>query len=455
MTTTTPSKPFPDTRKVRLAGWGRYPTVEAELRRPAITDGAAGPIAAGTSLIPRGNGRSYGDASLHPRTMIDMRGCDRLVDFDPDTGLITCEAGLLLADLITLMLPRGWWVPVTPGTKLVTIGGMVASDVHGKNHHGAGTFCDHVTWIDLAIGDGRVLRCSRTEHADLFAATCGGMGLTGIVVRVAFTMIPVESATIRQRRLRASTLAHAIAAFEESQDWTYSVAWIDCLATGAALGRSAILLGEHATRNELPVDARTAPLSRPLRRAKTIPVDMPGFVLGRLSVSIFNKLYYAIQRPGDALVPLDPYFYPLDAIHDWNRIYGRTGFVQYQCVLPLAASQAGYERILAEIAAVGQASFLAVLKRMGAQSFGMLSFPMEGYTLALDFPATPVNLALLDRIDAITIDHGGRLYLAKDARASAATIAAGYPRLDEFRAVRRLYGLEDRFSSLLSQRLAL
>lgn len=437
----------------RVAGWGRYPTVDAVLRRPVSANAAA--EAFDESTIARGNGRSYGDASLHAREMLDTRGLDRLVDFDPDTGFLVCEAGLLLADLIDLMLPRGWWVPVTPGTRLVTIGGMVASDVHGKNHHGAGTFGDHVAWIDLALGDGQVLRCSPNEHADLFAATCGGMGLTGVVLRVAFTMIRVESAMIRQRRLRAPTLAHAIAAFEESLDWTYSVAWIDCLATGASLGRSAILLGEHARRDELPAATRAAPFARKRRSAKRVPVDMPGFVLGRVSVSVFNKLYYAAQRPGDALVPVDPYFYPLDAIGDWNRIYGRGGFVQYQCVLPLASSEAGYTRILAEIAAVGQASFLAVLKRFGRQSFGMLSFPIEGYTLALDFPATAINLALLDRIDAIMLDHGGRLYLAKDARAAPATIAAGYLRLEEFRAVRRRYGLDTRFSSLLSQRLAL
>ena len=437
----------------QVAGWGRYPTVDAALRRPASA-GAAGEAFTGTA-IARGNGRSYGDAGLHPREMLDTRGLDRLVDVDPDTGLVVCEAGLLLADLIDLLLPRGWWVPVTPGTKLVTIGGMVASDVHGKNHHGAGTFGDHVAWLDLALGDGRVLRCSRDEHAELFAATCGGMGLTGIILRVAFTMMRVETAVIRQRRVRAPTLAHAITAFEATLDWTYSVAWIDCLATGAALGRSAILLGEHARRDELPAAARATPFARPKRRAKRVPVDMPGIVLGRTSVSLFNKLYYAAQRPGDALVALDPYFYPLDALADWNRIYGRRGFVQYQCVLPLAASEAGYTRILAEIAAVGEASFLAVLKRFGRQSFGMLSFPTEGYTLALDFPATPRNLALLDRLDAITLDHGGRLYLAKDARASAATIAASYPRLDEFRAVRRRYGVDARFSSLLSERLAL
>jgi decaprenylphospho-beta-D-ribofuranose 2-oxidase len=437
----------------RVAGWGRYPTVEAALRRPATAATAAAPLDGST--IARGNGRSYGDASLHAREMLDTRALDRLVEFNPDTGFLVCEAGLLLADLIELMLPRGWWVPVTPGTRLVTIGGMVASDVHGKNHHGAGTFGDHVAWIDVALGDGQVLRCSRNEHADLFAATCGGMGLTGVVLRVAFTMIRVESAMIRQRRLRAPTLAHAIAAFEESLDWTYSVAWIDCLATGTALGRSAILLGEHARRDELPAATRAAPFARKRQGTKRVPVDMPGFVLGRGSVSLFNKLYYAAQRPGDALVPLDPYFYPLDAIGDWNRIYGRGGFVQYQCVLPLESSKAGYACILAEIAAVGQASFLAVLKRLGRQSFGLLSFPMAGYTLALDFPATPVNLALLDRIDAIMLDHGGRLYLAKDARAAPATVAAGYPRLEAFRAVRRRYALDARFSSLLSQRLAL
>jgi decaprenylphospho-beta-D-ribofuranose 2-oxidase len=437
----------------RISGWGRYPTVDGMLRRPPNAVSASGALE--EQLIPRGNGRSYGDASLHARTMMDMRGLDRMVDFDSVTGLLVCEAGLLLSDLIAVMVPRGWWVPVTPGTKMVTIGGMVASDVHGKNHHGAGTFCDHVAWIDLALGDGQVLRCSADQNADLFAATCGGMGLTGIILRIAFTLIRVESAMVRQRRLRAPTLAHAIAAFEETLDWTYSVAWIDCLAGGAALGRSAILLGEHARRDELPAAMRASPFAQPVRRAKRVPLDMPGFVLGRLSVSLFNKVYYAAQHPGDTLTSLDPYFYPLDALHDWNRIYGRAGFVQYQCVLPLAASHSGYTRILTEIAATGQASFLAVLKRLGNESFGLLSFPMEGFTLALDFPLTPGNLALLDRIDAITLDHGGRLYLAKDARAAPATIAAGYPRLQQFRDVRRQYGLQDRFSSLLSQRLAL
>lgn len=439
----------------RLSGWGRFPAVDCEVGRPADARALADGLAGTTPAIARGNGRSYGDASLNPAATVDMRRLDRLIDLDPATGLVVCEAGLMLSDLIDVLLPRGWWPPVTPGTRFVTLGGMIASDVHGKNHHGAGSFCDHLDWIDLAVAEGRVLRCSRTEHPDLFAATCGGMGLTGMILRAAFRMIRVETASMRQRTRRAPTLRHAIAQFEETLDWTYSVAWIDCLASGRDLGRSAILLGEHARVDDLPAAQRRAPLTRPARRTKRVPVDMPPALLGRTAVKLFNKLYYAAQRPGDALVGVEPYFYPLDGLLDWNRIYGRGGFVQYQCVLPLEASEAGLTRILAEIAAVGQASFLAVLKRMGRQSFGMMSFPMPGYTLALDFPATAANLALLDRLDAITVDHGGRIYLAKDARASAATIAAGYPRLPEFRAVRRRYEVDARFSSLLSDRLAL
>jgi FAD/FMN-containing dehydrogenase len=281
------------------------------------------------------------------------------------------------------------------------------------------------------------------------------MGLTGVIVRARFRLRRVGSAAVRQRTLRAPTLAHAFALLEESLDWTYSVAWIDCLAQGRDLGRSAILLGEHALAAELPPERRAAPFVRKARRPIRIPIDFPAFALGRTPVRLFNRLYYAAQRPGDAIVDLDPYFYPLDSILEWNRIYGHRGFVQYQCVLPLDASQAGMTALLTAIAAAGQASFLTVLKRMGPQSFGLLSFPMEGYTLALDFPANPQNFALLDRLDAITMAHGGRIYLAKDARMSAVCFAASYPRLDEFRAVRRRYGVDRHFSSLLSRRLDL
>jgi decaprenylphospho-beta-D-ribofuranose 2-oxidase len=438
---------------MRLSGWGRYPVADCAVHRPSDAAAVSALLNALPAAIARGNGRSYGDASLNPEATIDTRRLDHLLDLDRATGSLVCEGGVLLADVIDAMLPRGWFPPVTPGTKFVTIGGMIACNVHGKNHHVAGSIGDHIEWLDLAIGEGRVLRCSASENADLFAATCGGMGLTGVILRACVRMFKVESAAVRQRKLRAPTLAHAFALFEESLEWTYSAAWIDCLANGRDLGRSIILLGEHALTNELPLARRAAPLVRAARRPKRMRVDFPALALSRAAVRIFNWLYYAAQRPGETIVDLEPYFYPLDEIYDWNRIYGRRGFVQYQCVLPLASSEAGVTRLLTEIAMRGQASFLAVLKRMGRQSVGMLSFPMEGYTLALDFPASPANLALLDRLDTITAEHGGRIYLAKDARLSANTFAASYPRLDEFRAVRRHYSLDRHFSSLLSRRL--
>lgn len=439
----------------QLAGWGRYPVRECTVWQPVTAKALHETLPPLPARIARGNGRSYGDASLNPDATIDMLRLDRLIAFDDATGELVCEAGVLLSDIIASFVPRGWFVPVTPGTRLVTIGGMIASDVHGKNHHGAGSFGDHLRWIELDLGDGRVLRCSAHENAELFAATCGGMGLTGIIVRAALRLIPIETAWMRQRTVRARNLDAAMAAFEQSHDWTYSVAWIDCLARGRDLGRSAILLAEHALISELDPPRCAEPLARPPRKPSKVPIDLPGFVLSGFNVRAFNQLYYATQRPGDSLVALDPYFYPLDALADWNRIYGRRGFVQYQCVLPLAESEIGLRRLLETIAAAGSGSFLAVLKRMGAASFGMLSFPMPGYTLALDFPATADNLALLDRLDAITAEHGGRVYLTKDARLSSAMLARGYPRLAEFNELRTRHGLDRRFSSLLSQRLGL
>ena len=441
-------------RPERLSGWGRYPVAECRLARAARPADAIALSAGADSLIARGCGRSYGDSSLNPDLTVATGAMDRLIAFDSDIGLLTCEAGLCLVDLIDILLPRGWLSPVTPGTRFVTVGGMIAADVHGKNHHGEGSFCDHLDWLELALPDGRVERCSATLNADLFAATCGGMGLTGIVLRAAFRMKRVGTARMRQRTIRARNLEAAIDAFEASLEWTYSVAWVDCLSTGADLGRSLIFLGEHASPDELPADCRSEPFRRPRRKLRKVPIDAPSFALGPLSVRLFNNVYYRAHRPGDGLVDLEPYFYPLDAVGDWNRIYGRRGFVQYQCVLPMATSRPGMTRLLEAISAAGAGSFLAVLKRMGAQSFGLLSFPMPGYTLALDFPVNERNLALLERLDAIVSECGGRLYLAKDARAAAAAFQAGYPRLAEFRDVRRRWGL-GKFSSLQSKRLGL
>lgn len=440
-----------------LSGWGRTPRADCPVVRPRTADAVTVPgIATARDSISRGMGRAYGDSALNRNAVIDMRGLSRFLAFDPVTGLLVAEAGAVLADIIAAVLPRGWFMPVVPGTSFVTLGGMIAADVHGKNHHGAGSIGQHVAWLDLLTPDGKVVRCSQGEQPDLFALTIGGMGLTGPILRAAVRLMPVETGWIRQIQIAAPDLDAALAAFEDHLASRYSVAWIDCLASGRALGRSLITLGDHATVAELPEAQRVRPFAVPARRRLTVPMDAPSWLLNGLSVKAFNALYHArgLRALGDSLVPWDRYFHPLDAVLHWNRIYGRQGFCQFQCVLPLATARAGLVQLLEAIAAAGTGSFLAVLKRMGPQA-GMLSFPMEGYTLALDFPARPRPLALLDRLDRIVIDHGGRFYLAKDARMPRDVLHASDPRAAAFRARREALGLVSHFASLQSERLGL
>jgi FAD/FMN-containing dehydrogenase len=433
-----------------LSGWGRFPRIDCDQVIARDPGDAPEAIKAHSSLIPRGNGRAYGDAALNPDGVLDMRPCGRIFAFDPETGLIGCESGMMMADILAFAVPRGFFVPVTPGTKFVTIGGMIAADVHGKNHHGAGTFGRHIASLDLLCADGITRRCSPTENTDLFQATCGGMGLTGVILNATFKLIRIETPFIRQETLRAANLDAAMEIFEASAGWTYTVGWIDCLARGSALGRGLIYRGEHAKAEEIPSGKEM-----PRRRSKRVPFDFPKWALNRVSVSAFNALYYRKGKPGVSIVDYDSYFYPLDAILDWNRIYGRAGFVQYQCVLPKDASRAGLTALLARIAKSGRGSFLAVLKLFGQGDAGFLSFPMEGYTLALDFPADTGSFNLLLELDAIVAAHGGRLYLAKDARSSPAMLRLGYENLDRFRALRKHIDPLGKFASLQSRRLDL
>lgn len=437
-----------------LSGWGRFPRVACRTLAVRTVADATRALGGPGGLIARGNGRAYGDAALNPRLTLCMRGMDRMLAFDPASGVLTCEAGVLLDEILEVFVPRGWFPPVTPGTRLVTVGGMIAADVHGKNHHVAGSFGDHVTGLDLLMADGRVVTCGPDREPELFAATRGGMGLTGVILRAGVRLIPVGTAWIRQETLRADGLDAIMGMFEESAGWTYSVAWIDCLARGARLGRSLLFRGEHAGVDELPAEHRAAPFSIGRRRARTMPVELPGAALNRWTVGAFNALYWRRGTPRETLVDYDRFFYPLDAILEWNRLYGRAGFTQYQCVLPKTASAAGLRALLETIAAAGDASFLAVLKLFGRQE-GLLSFPMEGYTLALDFPVRTATLGLLLELDAIVADHGGRLYLAKDARMGAGMLRRGYPALPRFRALRAARDPGGAFRSLQSERLDL
>ena len=436
---------------MKLSGWGRYPVAECRIAAPRDLPSLRAALAE-SPLIARGNGRAYGDSAMNAANTVSMRHFNRMIAFDPATGQLALEAGVLLAEVIAAFLPRGWFPPVTPGTRFVTIGGMIAADVHGKNHHRDGSFGGFVDWIDILGADGQLHRARPGE--DLFAWTVGGMGLTGVILRAAFRLTPVETGWIRQRTVPAAGLEAAMSAFEAAKDATYSVAWIDCLSDGASRGRSLVMLGEHATRDELPEQARPHPHGPPPRRARRMPVDAPAFVLNRAAMRAFNAAYYrnGCRRAGIRHVGWEEYFYPLDAILGWNRIYGRRGFVQFQCVLPLETAESGLAALLDAIARAGQGAFLSVLKRLGAQQGG-LSFPMEGYTLALDFPVSRRSLALMERLDEITLAHGGRFYLAKDARMKPRTLHDADPRAADFRDMRRDSGLSSAFSSLQSERL--
>ena len=443
-----------------LSGWGRYPAVDCRLERLRRPEDLPGLLPPGATLIARGNGRSYGDAALNPELTLSMLAMNRMRAFDAGTGLLDCEAGVLLTDILETFLPRGWFPPVVPGTRLVTVGGMIAADVHGKNHHRDGTFGAHVESLTLAGADGAIRECGRTENADLFRATLGGMGLTGVILSVRFRLRPVETAFVMAETLAARDLDETMALFEASRDWPYSVAWIDCLARGAGLGRAVVTRGAFIERGALPPHLASNPL-RPAPAGKLrVPADVPSALLNRVSIGLFNALFYrrgrGRARSGARPVHFDRFFFPLDRIEAWNRLYGRRGFVQYQCVLPKGESVAGVAALLERAAASGQGSFLAVLKLFGPAGEGLMSFPMEGYTLALDFPVRSGTAALLDGLDEITHRHGGRVYLAKDARCAPERMREGYPRLGAFKAVRaEAAGAPPGFASELSRRLAL
>jgi decaprenylphospho-beta-D-ribofuranose 2-oxidase len=441
-----------------LSGWGRYPRHLSHVVRPASPAAVAPLMSSHAGIVARGNGRAYGDAAIGEQATLVTLGLDRIRAFDPATGRIRVEAGLLLADLLDLMVPRGFFPPVVPGTKFVTIGGMIASDVHGKNHHRDGSFGDHVESLVLALPDGGSITCSRAENAELFSATIGGMGLTGTIMEATFRLLPIETGWMRQQTIVASHLEAALKALQAGSDSTYSVAWIDCLTRGKSMGRSLIFAAEHASLHDVealrPGSGRF-PSSRAGRLS--IPIDLPSMTLNRLSVAAFNEMYFrtgAMKAGYPTLVHWNPYFFPLDGIGDWNRIYGRRGFLQYQCVIPTDRAGPALSSILDRISYRGIASFLAVLKQMGP-GHGDISFPMEGFTLALDLPVSDTVFPLLDELDQTVVEAGGRLYLAKDARQSPSTFEAGYSGLNRFRDLRRAIGASGRISSRLSLRLGL
>lgn len=432
---------------MKLTGWGNYPKTQCETLDLDDKNVLTHITTNAGSVIAHGNGRSYGDSALAD-TVVDTLPHRYMLSFDKKNGLLHAQAGVLLADILKLIVPKGWFLKVSPGTKLITLGGAIASDVHGKNHHIDGCFSESLKSFTLLLPSGETLTCSKRKNADLFKATCGGMGLTGIILDVTIRLKPINSKNIEQTTYKTHNLKETFEVFEAQKDAPYSVAWIDCLSSGDSLGRSHVITGDFCDDHDLNY----------LDKQKiSVPFYLPSFTLNKFSVKLFNHFYYQKEKAVKSIktVDIDSFFYPLDSINHWNRIYGKKGFLQYQFILPKKHSFAGLESILKTIAHSGKGSFLAVLKLYGKENKNYLSFPLQGYSLALDFKIEPGVFKLLDELDQIVIAHEGRIYLSKDARMSKDIFESGYPNADAFRALREKHKMNATFNSLQSQRLGL
>ncbi len=433
-----------------LAGWGRFPrqtcrVARPEKRRELVAGALDSQI---SSVLARGLGRAYGDAALNlDDGVILTEKLNRFLDFDAPSGVLSAEAGVSFASIAETFAPRGHFLPVVPGSQWITLGGAIAADVHGKNHVADGSISAFIESLELITASGETLSCSRSQNSAAFWATIGGMGLTGIIAAAKLRLVPIASIAMRVRQQKARDLDELLGLWSDENRAKYEVAWIDGLASGENLGRSILMRAEHVGASENGELQLGAP------RAKNIPLDFPDFALSPLSVKAFNAAYFANHRDGEEIQGFAPFFWPLDAVSGWNRIYGARGFIQYQCVLPFETARDGLKRLLETVAASGHAAFLGVLKKYGAEDEAPLGFARPGFGLALDLPATPDVAEFAQTLDSITLDCGGRVYLAKDATLSPANARQMYPRLGEFERVKAQLDPRNRFQSSLSRRL--
>ncbi len=449
------------THPVRLTGWGMMEPTVADVAHPASAEQVARLIkgAGERKVIARGLGRSYNNAAQNDGGLVVCTTAMRnVLSFDPQAGLVSCEAGASLEQLMTAFLPAGWFVPVSPGTRQVTVGGAIAADVHGKNHHVAGSFARHVTSFDLLLADGQIRTVTPAASPDLFWGTAGGMGLTGAILRATIALKKVETSRLVVDTVRTAdideTMAHLSAT---DKNYDYTVAWTDCLAAGGSLGRSVITSGDFATIDELRYRDRGHPRQFAPRALAAAPAVFPGGLINARTVALLNEAWFrkAPRRRVGEIQGIGRFFHPLDGIRNWNRVYGPAGFRQYQFAVPFGAEDV-VRRSLERISVLRAPSFVTVLKRFGEGDPGMLSFPMPGWTLALDFPSqTPWLDRLLSELDELVLTAGGRLYLAKDSRIPAELLPKMYPRYQDFRRLRGEIDPAEIFSSDLSRRLSI
>ena len=430
---------------MQLNSWGMYPQIKSKIFTFKTKDNLRNILEENSTFIPFGNGRSYGDSAL-AENIIYCKPHNYFLNFDEELGILHCQSGVMLSEIIEVFVPRGWFLKVTPGTKLITIGGAIASDVHGKNHHVEGCFSSCVEEFTLILPNGEIKNVKKDD--ELFLATCGGMGLTGVILDAKISLKKINSKYINQTTIKTKNLKETFEAFEKYSHMPYSVAWIDCLASGEDIGKCLLMVGDFADDGKLDFKEK---------KKINIPFNFPSFALNSLSVKAFNWLYYKKAPDGESKqkVDIDTFFYPLDAINNWNRIYGKGGFTQYQFILPKEKSYDGLKEILEKISKSGKGSFLAVLKLYGKENENYLSFPMKGYSLALDFKIEKGIFELLNSLDEIVLKYGGRIYLTKDVRVSKESFEKGYPNIEKFRELRKKYAMSEKFVSLQSKRVGI
>ena len=431
---------------MKIHGWGHYSVVDAQILKPAKVNDLNELIKVNKNIIARGLGRSYGD-SANSNIVLDTTSLNRVVKFDSESGIILCESGVSIKEINELTIPQGWFIPVTSGSSYVTLGGAIASDIHGKNHHLDGAFSDHILSANLMLGDGEILTMSNSINSDLFQATCGGMGLTGIIISASIKLKPISSNLIKQTTIKNNSLEELFNQFEINFSSPYSVAWIDCSNKSKSIN-SLLFLGEHLKKGELITSKK---------KPKYIPVKFCSMFLNKHLIKIFNNAYYFknLKKIQTTQVPLENYFYPLDSLMNWNFLYGKKGFIQYQFVIPKMNGVQILKKILDIINEHDQTPFLAVLKILGPQNNNYLSFPIEGYTLALDFKVSHGLLELISILDKVIALSGGRIYLTKDAIMSKEIFRECYPKWKEFEKIRRKYKAIRKFTSHQSLRLGL
>lgn len=440
----------------KLSGWGANLRVDCRLTEPTATSEVAAALDR-TGTIARGLGRSYGDCAINGNgQVVGTTGMDRFLGFDEVTGALSCEAGVSLESIIEIFAPRGWFPMITPGTKFVTVAGCIANDIHGKAHHAQGCFSTCVESMTILLASGEVVTTSRSQNVDLFWAMFGGMGLLGIVLTATIRLRRIETTFFRQKSICVKNLEEMLAALDEHDHiFPYSVATLDVMATGSKLGRGVLTVGDHASLKDLPPRLASKPLLTSGLPKLTVPFELPEFTLNPLSIRLVNAVIQRIQASGAPFGHYETFFYPLDKIAEWNRGYGRRGFTQYQFVIPFENGLEQMRKILTVILASRELPFLNVLKRLGKESGGVLSFPREGYTFAIDFPIRENTPALLRRLDQMVIDAGGRIYLGKDSYTDAVTFHTMYPEVEGWLKTKAKYDPQGVFTSNLGRRLGL